>query len=143
VPPVQMKPHSTVQVAEHPSPATEAPSSHPSGPAFWPSPQTVLHVDRSQAGVVHTYPGFHRAVGAAPITINAVAVVAGFIRRLAFRHRKTMWHESGVVGVPPVQLKPHSTVQVAEHPSPDSESPSSHPSGPAFWPSPQTVLHVD
>jgi hypothetical protein len=53
------------------------------------------------------------------------------------------WHVSGVVGVPPVQMKPHSTVQVAEHPSPASEAPSSHPSVPAFWPSPQTVLHVD
>jgi hypothetical protein len=52
-------------------------------------------------------------------------------------------HESGAVGLPPVQLKPHSTVQAAEHPSLDPESPSSHPSVPALYPSPQTVLHVD
>ena len=53
------------------------------------------------------------------------------------------WHVSGVLGSPPVQVKPHSTVQVAEHPSSGTEAPSSHTSVPALLPSPQTVLHVD
>ena len=40
------------------------------------------------------------------------------------------------VGVSPMHVKPHSTVHVAEHPSPDTELPSSHPSSPALSPSP-------
>ena len=51
-------------------------------------------------------------------------------------------HVSGFVNglVPRTQVNPTSSLQVEEHPFPDSSSPSSHSSGPSFFPSPQTLV---
>jgi hypothetical protein len=66
------------------------------------------------------------------------------------------FHEGFIISVPTQtlgselsQVKPHSTEQLDEHPSPLSVSPSSHVSPPRVFPSPQIslpvghVVHVD
>ena len=114
---MQVKPHSTKHVAEHPSRDSVSPSSHPSKPALYPSPQTVLHVDRSQAGLVQLYPASFVQSALQPSSSRVLPSSHSSFDASSPSPQDDV-HESGAVGLPPVQLKPHSTMQTE---APDAE----------------------
>jgi hypothetical protein len=139
---VQVKPHSTEQLDEHPSPLSVSPSSHISVPTALLSPHTGVNVLLPHPGKMGVHPSsfVQTLLHPSPLTLLPSSQGSSDASPPSPQDDE---HESGAVGLPPVQLKPHSTVQVAEHPSLDPESLSSHSSEPALYPSSQTVLHVD
>jgi len=123
---VHLKPSSTLQSAEQPSPSVVLPSSQ-SSPRTMPSPQAeVQALVPSQAGSLRqsdeqpskgmALPSSHAS---APSTLPSPQVVG-----------------VQVLGLP-VHLNPISTLQPSEQPSPLSTRPSSHCSGKTASPSPQ------
>jgi len=139
LPPVQLYPHSTEHVPEQPSPATVFLSSHCSLPALKPSPHVVEQFDSAQGTREHVQPDStarQSALHPSPPTVLPSSHVS-LPASLPSPH--VVLQVSRDVGLPPVQLYPHSVWQLLEQPSSFFEFPSSQDSGSVRSPSPQIL----
>ena len=135
----QSKPHSTEHVDEHPSPLSVPRSSHCSMPTTIPSPHVGLHVVKPQADVMQSNPCSREQTLLQPSL---------FTRLLSSHASSRAWAPSPQLDVHALgssvpQSKPHSTVHVDEHPSPDRESPLSHSSFNDTRPFPHTSVQFE
>jgi hypothetical protein len=100
---VQVKPHSTEQLDEHPSPFSVSPSSHVSPVTTVLSPHTGVKVLWSHTGKVEVQPSsisqalLHPSLGT--VLPSSQASSDAF-----FPSPQGDWHVSALLGVPPVQV---------------------------------------
>mmetsp|Transcript_88237 Transcript_88237/g.129004 ORF Transcript_88237/g.129004 Transcript_88237/m.129004 type:complete len:271 (-) Transcript_88237:70-882(-) len=151
-PPTHRYPHSTVHIAEHPSPGVMSPSSQKftmstSAPSVKPSPHSSLpvcqmQVDGLQSGLEHSYPlsmvqPWHPSPASELPSSHASEVVTTLLPH------DSKHEEARPTPLVLLHVYPQSTVHVSEHPSPGAPlSPSSQASSPTFRPSPQIAMHV-
>jgi hypothetical protein len=139
----QAHPVSTVQVAEHPSPAAIPLSSQVSGAIMIPSPQTMVHTEaEAELPGVQVYPTadpIHPRLQPIPLFEPSSHVSVGDITNPS----PQIGIQAVGLGAVVVQVQPGSKVQVAEHPSPATVPPSSQTSGASTSPFPQIPVHIE
>jgi hypothetical protein len=110
---LQLKPHSTMHVDEHPSLDSEAPSSHCSLTDTSPLPHSSLHEDCPQAAALHSHPCsiVQPLLQPSPLSVSLSSHASSCARMPS---PQVELHE---LGAELLQLKPHSTVHVVEQPS--------------------------
>jgi len=104
--------------------------------------QPLLHpVDTSYAQVLQNHPSSWAHELSQP-SLSRVLPSSHFSNPAIMLSPHCVMHVSLLVGVPPVQLKPHSMVQLAEQPSPPLVLPSSQSSPEVLFPLPHTSLQI-
>ena len=131
---VQIKPNSTVHVAEHPSSVHGLPSSHASGGHRRPSPHFSIWQDALHPSQLAVFPSSHCSPGSTK-PLPQAASTSHSAEQPSPSTRLPSSHSSGDSRTPSPQTA--SLVQVAEHPSPPTVFPSSHASPASCLPLPQ------